>query len=80
MTEINDRRAHDAQGDLQWSGKSLLQLIDDLNAEIPEEVLSQARPDGAEEHDHYIYGTPKKSAKPRHEDSFRGCILLDSPH
>jgi Arc/MetJ-type ribon-helix-helix transcriptional regulator len=34
---------------------------DSLN-EIPEEELDRLPPDAAEEHDHYIYGTPKKSA------------------
>lgn len=34
---------------------------DSLN-EIPEEELDRLSPDAAEEHDHYIYGTPKKSA------------------
>lgn len=49
------------QDNRPWSGKSILQLVDDLNAEIPPEVLEQQPHDGAEEHDHYIYGTPKKS-------------------
>jgi Arc/MetJ-type ribon-helix-helix transcriptional regulator len=34
---------------------------DSLN-EIPEEELDRLPPDAAKEHDHYIYGTPKKSA------------------
>ena len=34
---------------------------DSLN-EIPEEELDRLPSDAAEEHDHYIYGTPKKSA------------------
>ena len=34
---------------------------DSLN-EIPEEELDRLSTDAAEEHDHYIYGTPKRSA------------------
>lgn len=30
--------------------------------DIPEEELEQLPPDAAEQHDHYIYGTPKKPA------------------
>lgn len=29
---------------------------------IPDEELSALPPDGASEHDHYLYGTPKRSA------------------
>jgi hypothetical protein len=29
--------------------------------DIPEDVLAQLPTDGAEQHDHYIYGTPKRS-------------------
>jgi Arc/MetJ-type ribon-helix-helix transcriptional regulator len=34
---------------------------DSLN-EIPEEELNRLPPDAAEQHDHYLYGTPKKPA------------------
>ena len=30
--------------------------------EIPEEELDRLPPDAAEQHDHYIYGTPKRPA------------------
>lgn len=32
-----------------------------LVAEIPEEVLARLPIDGAAQHDHYIYGTPKRT-------------------
>lgn len=63
QAELNSMKEREAQKGRPWSGKSLLQLIDELNANIPAEVLSQVPSDGAEEHDHYIYGTPKKSSK-----------------
>ncbi|NBD17456.1 MAG: hypothetical protein GVY04_15350 [Cyanobacteria bacterium] len=31
-----------------------------LVADIPEEVLNELPTDSAEQHDHYIYGTPKR--------------------
>lgn len=43
--------------------KSLLQLFDEAIAALPPEVVAQWPRDGAEEHDHYIYGTPKKGGK-----------------
>jgi hypothetical protein len=33
-------------------------FIEELTADIPQEVLDTL-PDSAEQHDHYIYGTPK---------------------
>ena len=32
-------------------------------ADAPEEVLAQLPTDGAENHDHYLYGWPKRSEK-----------------
>ena len=34
--------------------------IEDLVAEIPEDVLEKLPVDGAENHDHYLYGARKK--------------------
>ena len=41
------------------TGKTLLQLADDFTTDLPDETLAQLPRDGAVEHDHYIYGTPK---------------------
>ena len=41
------------------TGKTLLQLADDFATDLPDETLAQLPRDGAVEHDHYIYGTPK---------------------
>jgi len=35
------------------------QFIEELTADIPPEVLETLPTDGAEQHDHYLYGTPK---------------------
>ena len=35
-------------------------IIDDLMSDLPEEVLERLPEDGAAQHDHYIYGTPKR--------------------
>jgi hypothetical protein len=40
--------------------KPIGEIIDDVMRDLPEEVLEQLPVDGAAEHDHYIYGTPKR--------------------
>ena len=40
--------------------KKLGEKIQELVADIPNEVWEKLPRDGAEQHDHYIYGTPKR--------------------
>ncbi|MGB3295408.1 MAG: hypothetical protein WBB01_20690, partial [Phormidesmis sp.] len=44
------------------ANKSIWQIAADFSKDLPEEVLAQLPHDGAVEHDHYIYGTPKISS------------------
>ena len=44
----------------ETTGESILKIVDKLNLNFPEEELEPLPPDGAEEHDHYLYGSPKK--------------------
>jgi hypothetical protein len=37
------------------------QMVEELLKDIPVEDLECMPTDGAEQHDHYIYGTPKKT-------------------
>lgn len=41
------------------TGKSIWQIADDFTRDLPQDALSKLPTDGAEQHDHYIYGTPK---------------------
>jgi virulence-associated protein VagC len=41
-------------------GESILKIVDNLTSDFTEKELSQLPSDGAEEHDHYLYGIPKK--------------------
>ncbi|MBO1346972.1 MAG: hypothetical protein EBE86_006055 [Hormoscilla sp. GUM202] len=43
------------------SAHSILKLFEDVVKDMTEEELSQLPTDGAEQHDHYIYGTPKRT-------------------
>lgn len=40
--------------------QTLWGAVKDLVAEIPDDVLEKLPVDGAENHDHYLYGAPKK--------------------
>lgn len=35
-------------------------MVEELLKDIPDEDLERMPTDGAEQHDHYIYGTPKR--------------------
>ena len=38
------------------------EIIDELMSDLPDDVLDRLPVDGAAQHDHYIYGTPKRPA------------------
>lgn len=40
--------------------KPMWQIAQELMADFPPEAIAQLPRDGAEQHDHYIYGIPKK--------------------
>lgn len=42
-------------------GQSIWELADNFVKDLTEEELNQLPTDGAEQHDHYIYGTPKRT-------------------
>lgn len=42
------------------TGQSLLDLFSELTADMTEDEIAQLPKDGAEQHDYYIYGTPKR--------------------
>ena len=47
----------------QEQTKPFWQFVEELIADIPQEVLDTMPTDGAEQHDHYIYGSPKRYYK-----------------
>ena len=49
---------HDDLGQ-ETTGESILTMVNEYD--LTEEELNNLPVDGAEEHDHYLYGTPKKS-------------------
>jgi hypothetical protein len=43
------------------SGKSLWDVLDEAAANIPPEEREKMPTDGSYQHDHYLYGTPKRA-------------------
>ena len=46
----------------QPSSPSIWERINTITRQVPDEVWEQIPIDGAEQHDHYLYGTPKKES------------------
>jgi len=42
------------------TGQSLLAMFDSLTADMTPEEIAKLPTDGAEQHDHYLYGSPKR--------------------
>lgn len=42
--------------------RPIWELFESAADELPEDVLAQLPTDGAAQHDHYLYGTPKRDA------------------
>jgi hypothetical protein len=42
------------------NSRPIWELADEIVAQIPEDILNQLPTDGAAQHDHYLYGTPKR--------------------
>lgn len=50
-------------GELAEPGhKPIWEVFEEITASIPEEEWAKLPTDGAEQHDHYIYGIPKRPA------------------
>jgi hypothetical protein len=47
-------------GSPEPTAASVWDLFDEIWSRVPDEELRQLPSDGAEQHDHYLYGLPKK--------------------
>ena len=48
---------------LDGDERSIWEVIDAIMRHVPEEVLRRMPADGAEQHDHHLYGSPKKEPR-----------------
>jgi hypothetical protein len=62
-SKTRPRRRDPRRGGATVARKSIRDLARELVAGIPEEDLRRLPVDGASEHGHYLYGTPKKSRR-----------------
>jgi len=44
----------------QVDGRPLWEIVDEISSQIPLEEWKKLPADGAEQHDHYLYGSPKR--------------------
>jgi hypothetical protein len=42
--------------------RPLWEIVDEISAQVPLEEWQKLPADGAEQHDHYLYGSPKKDS------------------
>ncbi len=56
------RRQNEFQSQEPETYKPIWEVAADLVRDIPQEVLDTMPTDGAENHDHYLYGAPKKGS------------------
>lgn len=49
------------QGDIELTDKPIWEIFEEENRSIPPEVWADLPPDLSSQHDHYIYGSPKRT-------------------
>ena len=57
---VLDRDLEDSLPAAARDDRPIWEVIADIMADVPPEVLAQLPKDGASQHDHYIYGWPKR--------------------
>jgi Arc/MetJ-type ribon-helix-helix transcriptional regulator len=58
-----EQEQHQASSSEAATHKPIWEVADELRKSIPQEKWDQLPVDGASQHDHYIYGTPKRPVK-----------------
>jgi hypothetical protein len=58
---IDEMLRKEQKPDASETVRPIWEIIAELSAEIPLEEWAKLPTDGAEQHDHYLYGSPKRS-------------------
>jgi len=60
-----DKTAEGMEGEIRLDAVdgSIWDVIDAVMRHVPEEVLNNLPADGAEQHDHYLYDSPRKAPR-----------------
>ncbi len=56
----NHTPSDDSQAEEEEEQRPIWKVFQEITKDIPKEAWEKLPPDGALEHDHYIYGTPKR--------------------
>jgi hypothetical protein len=59
-----EKDAHKEHNDCAVTAdSSIWEVIDEIMRSVPEEARQRLPADGAEQHDHYLYGSPKRAPR-----------------
>lgn len=62
MGKLKDRPKRSSSGGAgEKNRRPIEEIILDIMSEVPDEELKRLPPDLSENHDHYLYGAPKRS-------------------
>jgi hypothetical protein len=61
LEALQERQRLDHASEPQTVDKPIWEIADELFGAIPDEELARLPVDGAAQHDHYLYGLPKRS-------------------
>ncbi len=56
------RRQSESNNQINEEYRPIWEIAADLVRDIPQDILDNMPTDGAENHDHYLYGAPKKES------------------
>lgn len=56
------RKSTESQGNAARTNKPIWEVVDELRKSVPPEEFAKLPKDGAEQLDHYIYGSPRRPA------------------
>lgn len=60
LLEQRDHPQSQPRPENETGTRSIGEIIDELMSDVPGEVLDRLPVEGAAQHDHYIYGTPRR--------------------
>jgi hypothetical protein len=58
---VDEMLKAEQRSQLPKNTRPIWEIIEELSSEIPLEEWAKLPTDGAEQHDHYLYGSPKRS-------------------
>jgi len=60
LPKAQQEQVRDFVDSLSLPPRTMLDVVRDIESEIPDDLLRKLPSDGSHNHDHYLYGAPKK--------------------